>query len=109
MCVAIQIVGHKFHATYVSIQERLTALMEATNRGHKNIVKALLDGKADTNITDEVGWCTELEVQVKIDTTVKICIYSDYSAHLLIMVHMPEFILITCAVIKAFSRYVDDS
>jgi ankyrin repeat protein len=57
MCVAIQIVGHKFHTTYVSIQERLTALMEATSHGHKNIVKALLDREADANITDEVGWC----------------------------------------------------
>ena len=44
-----------FCATLIIIQEGLTALMEATKRGHKNIVKALLERKADTSITDKVG------------------------------------------------------
>ena len=33
-----------------------TALMEATKGDHKNIVKALVGRKADTNITGKVGW-----------------------------------------------------
>ena len=37
------------------MQEGLTALMEATKSGHKGIVKALVEGKADTNIADKVG------------------------------------------------------
>ena len=35
-------------------QAGLTALMLATQNDHANIVKTLLDGKADLNITDKV-------------------------------------------------------
>ena len=40
------------------MQESMTALMLATQRGHKDIVKALVERKADPNITaDKVGLC----------------------------------------------------
>ena len=35
----------------------MTALMLATQRGHKDIVKALVERKANPNITDEVCLC----------------------------------------------------
>ena len=35
-------------------QAGLTALMLATQNGHPEVVKTLLDGKADPNITDKV-------------------------------------------------------
>ena len=35
----------------------MTALMLATQRGHKDIIKALVERKANPNITDEVGLC----------------------------------------------------
>ena len=38
------------------MQEGLTALMEATKSSCKDVVKALVEGKADTNIADKVGW-----------------------------------------------------
>ena len=34
--------------------------MEATKRGHKNIVKVLLERKADTNVTNKVGWYLDI-------------------------------------------------
>ena len=43
------------------VQEGLTALMKATNGGHKDVVKSLLTGFANPNITEEVvwvNWCT---------------------------------------------------
>ena len=36
------------------IQEGLTSLMLATNNGHAEVVKELLDAKADPNLTDKV-------------------------------------------------------
>ena len=42
----------------VIIQESMTALMWATQRGHKVIVKELVERKANPNITaDKVGLC----------------------------------------------------
>ena len=42
----------------VVIQDSITALMWATQRGHKVIVKALVERKANPNITaDKVGLC----------------------------------------------------
>ena len=38
----------------------MTALMLATQRGHKDIIKALVERKANPNITDEVGLCLHL-------------------------------------------------
>ena len=37
------------------MQDGYTSLMLATQRGHVDIVKALLDAKADPNITDKVS------------------------------------------------------
>ena len=40
------------------MQESMTALMLATQRDHKDIVKALMERKANPNITaDKVGLC----------------------------------------------------
>ena len=39
----------------VFVQEGLTALMLATQRGHAEVVQALLDAKADPNITESVS------------------------------------------------------
>ena len=62
MCVDVIVhadclyISCNIHVTII-MQEGLTALMEATMYGHKGTVKALVEGKADTNITDKVGWC----------------------------------------------------
>ena len=42
---------------FVLIQNRLTALMLATLHGHKEVVKTLVEKKADLNLTDMVGLC----------------------------------------------------
>ena len=36
---------------------RFTALMMASKKDHRGVVKALLERKADTSIADKVGWC----------------------------------------------------
>ena len=41
----------------IKIQNGLTALMVATQRGHKDVVNALVEKKANPNITDKVGLC----------------------------------------------------
>ena len=40
----------------VCVQEGLTALMRASDSGHKDVVKSLLAGNANPNITDKVVW-----------------------------------------------------
>ena len=42
---------------FVLIQEGLTALMLATQRGHKEVIKVLVERKANPNITEVVGLC----------------------------------------------------
>ena len=43
--------------TFVLIQKGLTALMLATQRGHKEVIKVLVEKKANPNITEMVGLC----------------------------------------------------
>ena len=43
------------YCLYIITQKGRTALIEATLYGHKDIVQALIDYKADPNITDEVN------------------------------------------------------
>ena len=42
------------HVCVCGVQEGLTSLMLAAQNGHTNVVKALLDAKANPNITDKV-------------------------------------------------------
>ena len=53
---------HVVKLMFVLIQEVLTALMLATQRGHKEVVKVLLEKKANPNITDVVGLCLHVWV-----------------------------------------------
>ena len=46
---------HSILADDVLMQEGLTALMEASRRGHKDNVKELLDNNANLNMTGKVG------------------------------------------------------
>ena len=43
------------HNVHLPTQEGLTALILAMQKGHSDIITALMDANADPNITDKVG------------------------------------------------------
>ena len=54
------------------IQYGVTALMEASARGHTEVVKVLVEAKADLNITDQVNLIINYLLTLTID------VYYDY-------------------------------